>query len=154
MDELIIFTDSKNVVKSFSSVQKSRNWKLTAAPFSELKDRFRENVVSERLHLIDYASIEDKDKKKTINFILKQEDAAVGIIDRKGEISDPAELLMNGIDYFGNGMLREGIKPSRLARFMEFHSTFLEEPDFEEEEIREGCLPETSWGGHKKRKGI
>ncbi|MBI9107723.1 MAG: hypothetical protein JEZ04_13325 [Spirochaetales bacterium] len=118
MKEIVLFSDSPAVRKHFIGIENSRNWDLQMLPHAELRNRLKNNKAD--LYLLDYASVDEENKKKDLDFLLRKTGVISGIIDRKSEIADPAGILMRGADYFGNSLLKKGIKPERLNRSVEF----------------------------------
>ena len=118
MNNLLLFSDSQACTRHFSAIASSRKWKLDILSVQMLKSSLKNGPGSD-LILIDHASLDDEEKKKTVKAV-KRSGYAAGIIDRKSEIDDPALLLMCGIDYIGAKLLKQGIKVDRLDRAMEF----------------------------------
>jgi len=118
--QLIIFTGSPSLKKYFTGIEKSRSWSLEILPHEDLRIKMK-NTGSAELYLLDYASLDDEAKQKNLNFILRKSNTASGIIDRKNEIIDPAGILMRGSDYISLSLLKDGIKPDRLNKSIEYH---------------------------------
>ena len=159
MKKVMIFCEGSAVRKFFSTISNSRSWQVDFLPHEELRKTIRKAEPAD-LCLIDYASVEDAEKQKTLNFILRREEPARGIIDRKNEITDPASLLMKGTDYIGNPLLKAGIGTDRLNKSVDFHYFYTdrtaeevcEEQDAEDEGGAEYIIPEGGWQGVKSGK--
>lgn len=164
INRVIIFSDAKTPLKGFEPISKSSKWEISALPCSALRKEMR-NPDENSLYVLDYASVPDSDKAKDLKYILKKDDFLRAVADRKNEINDPAELLMNFCDYFGSGLLKEGIKPARISKFEDW--LYSENPGSSETAsgpLPEGCpetpqadssryiIPENGWDGIKAGK--
>lgn len=160
MNRIVIFTDSNIVLKYFSSFTNSNRWELQQLPHADLRRELKK-ADNLSLYLSDYASIPETQRTKDLNYLLKKQDAARGIIDRKNEIIDPADLLMKGCDYFGGNLLKAGIKPARLNRYETFfnplqntenNSLAANEESKKTVKTSPFIIPEEGWKGIKSGK--
>ena len=119
MNKLIIFTDSIIPVKQLAAFEESKKWELIPLPHAQFRRKLK-NPDSETIYLFDYASSCDENKTKDLKYLLKKQDAPRGVIDRKNEIIDPAELLINRCDYISGKLLKTGIKPQRVIKYVNF----------------------------------
>jgi hypothetical protein len=155
MEQIILFADSPAAEKLLLKINKSSKWKLDAFPHNDLRKRLR-NPSPGVLHLIDYASIENEEKQKTIKYLKKKNQVPIGFIDRNNEIPDPAEIMFSGADYISGKLLREGLTNGRLKEFIDFHSACFLQPgkeDNDEEaagfQSRQKFKPVGGWEGVK-----
>ena len=149
MTRIMLFTDSPAPEKLLSEVKRSSKWDLVSYPHSDLRKCLR-NFSADTLCLIDYASIESDEKSRTIKYLKKKKQVPAGIIDRNNEIPDPAEIMMNGTDYISAKLLKTGLSPGRLKKFIDFHSTFVLQPEETEKTAEAACKPISGgWAGIK-----
>jgi hypothetical protein len=69
----------------------------------------------------DIFGMSKTDQKKTLRYLLKQENSLTAVIDDKGEMEDPALFFHEGgIDYLGKKQARDGVSLNRLKSVFAF----------------------------------
>lgn len=121
MNKILLFTDSKVPLKYFQPFEKSKKWDFRHMPLNQFRKELK-SPDAKCIYMIDYESIPDHSRTKDLNYLLRKQGIPKAVIDRKNTISDPASLMMKGCDYYNTAFLKEGLKPARLSRYLEFFS--------------------------------
>ncbi len=116
MIRVVVFTDDESYRDRFAALDRSRSYSLEFYPKEELRTVLRS--LSEPAVL--YYDLEGESqfvRERTLRFLTKGPEHAVGVIDSTEEVPDPAELFHIGaVDYIGPGVLEDGVGPRRVRR--------------------------------------
>ncbi len=125
---LIIFSDSTIVKKSFGAVEKSKAVQLVFLSRENLRKDIKD-LYKKDLIYIDISEYDQKQISSLLTFLSKQNNKSFGIIDPKNQVIDIAELFFQNItDYIGKLLLKENINLARIKKAFKF----IENPDIEE----------------------
>ena len=118
--KITVFSNTKNIEKSFAGAVKGKKHALQVSPASELKKSLK-SVPRGSLVYADLSSFKKTEVPQVVKLLAKLEDIPYGIIDTKGSVADVAELFHNGAsDYLDAALLKKGVDQKRLDRILEF----------------------------------
>src|SRR4030042_72052 len=115
---IYIYSNTKNIEKSFAGAVKNKKFIIHIAPAADLKKTVK-NIPKGSIVYADVSSLRTSEIPSALNTLAKLGDSACGIIDPKGTIADIAELFHNGVsDYITPAVLKKGVTLKRLERIM------------------------------------
>lgn len=118
--KIFIFSNTKNIEKSFTAAVKGKKHELQVSPAGELKKKAK-SVPGGSLIYADLASFSKTEAPQVIKLLAKLEGPLYGLIDPKGTVSDIADLFHSGAsDYLGAASLKKGVDQKRLDQIMSF----------------------------------
>jgi hypothetical protein len=118
--KIAVFSNTKNIEKSFSGAVKGKKNLLQVYRAAELKKSLK-NVPGGSLIYADVSSFNKTEVPQVFKLLAKLEGSLYGIIDPKGSITDIADLFHDGAsDYLGAASLKKGIDQKRIDRIMKF----------------------------------
>ncbi len=111
---IIVFSDNKTLIKSFSEIKKSKDMSITIHPAGDIKKFMKKTPVNVFLY-IDINSYPSSEHSKILKLFNNPETFSYGIIDTTGKFDDPAAVFFTGAsDYIGKNLLKKGITGKRL----------------------------------------
>jgi hypothetical protein len=118
--KIFVFSNTKNIEKSFSGAAKGKKNIIQVCPASELKKGVKA-VPGGSLIYADASSFTRAEVPQVIKLLAKLEGLLYGVIDPKGAITDIADLFHNGAaDYLGAASLKKGVDQKRLDQILKF----------------------------------
>ena len=146
--DVYIFSNNKNIGKSFSGIEKSKEYSLQIVPSDKLKSTAKTAEGGSILY-VDISSYQGPEIKKTLNFLSKLNGFIYGILDPRGVVKDVAELFHNGSsDYIGKDLAKGNISPKRLKTIVEFSGIEVVEKTVKKVK-KEYALSGTDWNNIK-----
>lgn len=132
--EIRVFSDSRNIEKSFHGFGAKSGLTLTVRPLKELKKHLAEPRRGCFIY-VDLSGYSAAEQKKIIQNLSRNTHHCYGFIDPKGTVNDVAELFHGGAsDYVGKELYRQGISHKRIQKIMEFRKAELKDDvDFPDE---------------------
>ncbi|MBN1533975.1 MAG: hypothetical protein JXA20_14995 [Spirochaetes bacterium] len=125
--DIILFTDNKALIKTFTGIKGGKDLSITAHPHGELKKALKRNPANVFLY-IDMGSFPAKEHGKILKSLQKPEGFAFGVIDGKGSIKDPAGIFHLGAsDYIGKDLLKKGLDARRIREALTFREIAAQE---------------------------
>jgi class 3 adenylate cyclase len=128
---IVVFSDHKSVQHLFSSLHKGRSHEVKIVP----RENYRSRLKDEEKPFLVYFDIFQMDTSvymKELRFLLKQADVAVGVIDPKGTMEDPALFFHEGgVDYIGAKLFKGKIPLKRIKSVCSFIGVNDEDSDNE-----------------------
>jgi len=145
-----VFSESRNISKCFSALEKSREHELEYRPLSELRKTVKGMGKGSFIY-VDISGMDGPERKKTLNYLAKLEEPGYGIIDPKGAVTDMAHLFYSGArDYIGKELYRSGIGVKRFALTASFRRDPEEVEDAGKPQVKRDYLFSGSdWKGIK-----
>jgi hypothetical protein len=92
---IFVFSDAKNIAKTFAKAEKTKNYSIEYHPLSDLKKTIK-TPGHDSIFYLDISSFAAAEVKKQLTFLFKQKDVPFGIIDSKGVLTDVAEIFHSG----------------------------------------------------------
>jgi hypothetical protein len=118
--KIIIFSNTKNIEKSFAGLVKNKSNLLQVSPAAELKKTIKK-IPGGSLVYADISSFSTAEAPQALKLLAKLEESSYAVIDPKGSVTDIAELFHNGAaDYINAPLLKKGIPMKRLDEIMKF----------------------------------
>ena len=118
--KIAVFSNTKNIEKSFAGAVKGKKHTLQVSPASELK-KSSKSVPRGSLIYADLSSFKKTEVPQVIKLLAKLEGIPFGIMDPKGAVADVADLFHNGAsDYLDAALLKKGVDQKRIDRILDF----------------------------------
>lgn len=118
--KIIIFSNTKNIEKSFAGLAKNKSNMLQVSPAADLKKTIKK-IPEGSLVYADLSSFTAAEAPQALKLLAKLEGSSYAVIDPKGSVGDIAGLFHNGAaDYINAPLLKKGIAPKRLEEIMKF----------------------------------
>lgn len=115
-----VFSNTKNIEKSFTAAVKGKKHSLRVSPASDLK-KSAKGLSAGSLVYVDLSSLKKTEVPQAIKLLSKLPGSLFGIIDPKGTVTDIADLFHGGAaDYLGAASLKKGVDQKRLDQVMKF----------------------------------
>ncbi|MDA3899662.1 MAG: hypothetical protein PF637_03980 [Spirochaetes bacterium] len=148
--KVFVCSDTKKTEEIFASVIKSKNFEVLFCSSSEYRKILKDDSIEDgSLFYLDISKFEDTSLSKEVNFLLKQENLFVGIIDPKGKIGDVAALFHKGLaDYIGKTLCGgKAIDSKRINGLEEFKRKSMSEEELATvcSEITDFTLVKKDW---------
>lgn len=118
--DIYVFSNLKNIDKSFAGIKKEKNVSIRILPAGEIK-KLTTIAHPGSLIFADISSYKEKEIPRTLKFLAQLESYHHIIIDPNGSAEDIAGLFHNGaLDYIDKKLLKSGITLKRLSKVLEF----------------------------------
>ena len=118
--KIIIFSNTKNIEKSFAGLAKNKSNVLQVSPAAELKKTVKK-IPEGSLVYADLSSFSTAEAPQALKLLAKLEGSSYAVIDPKGAVKDIAGLFHNGAaDYITAPLLKKGVALKRLEEIMKF----------------------------------
>ncbi len=118
--KIVVFSNTKNIEKTFAAAVKGKKHAVQVFPAKELKKNAK-SAAAGTLVYADVSSLGKPEVPQAIKLLAKLEGVLFGIIDPKGTITDIADLFHSGAsDYLGAACLKKGVDQKRLDQIMKF----------------------------------
>jgi hypothetical protein len=125
--KIIIFSNTKNIEKSFAGLAKNKSNLLQVSPSADLKKTVKK-IPAGSLVYADLSSFSKAEAPQALKLLARLEGSSYAVIDPKGSVADVAELFHNGAsDYITAPILKKGLTLKRLDEIMKFKK--IEAPD-------------------------
>ena len=116
MTRVVVFTDDDSYRESFAPVERSRTYSLEFYRKDELRTVLR-NLSEPAVLYYDLEGDSDHSRDRTLRYLTRGPEHAVGVIDGSEAVPDPAGLFHAGaVDYLGPNALETGVHPKRVKR--------------------------------------
>jgi hypothetical protein len=142
--KIIIFSNTKNIDKSFAGLAKNKSNLVQVSPAAELKKSIKK-IPEGSLVYADLSSFSTAEAPQTLKLLAKLEGSSYAVIDPKSAVRDVAELFHNGAaDYISAPLLKKGIALKRLDEIIKYKK--IEVPDEKLKAIKKDyILSGTDW---------
>ncbi|MCP4132232.1 MAG: hypothetical protein GY754_14770 [bacterium] len=118
--DIIVFSDNKKIGTCFTTVEKSKDYRVSYYPAADLKKIFKKQE-EDSLIYIDLGAYEESERDKLLKYLAKQNVVHYGLIDPKGAVKRIAEQFHNGAsDYISKEEFKEGINAKRIKQVLDF----------------------------------
>ena len=140
--KIIIFSNTKNIDKSFAGLAKNKSNLLQVSPAADLKKSIKK-IPEGSLVYADLSSFSTTERPQALKLLAKLEGSSYAVIDPKGAVADVAELFHNGAaDYITAPLLKKGIHVKRLDEITKFKK--MEAPDEKLKAFKKDYIPSGS----------
>ena len=128
---IIVVTDSPQVVKAFSALDRSRDHTVTTFDSGSYAQAQREFLDAEDAFLyFDVDGIADSTITRRIRTMAERRPYRFGLIDPKGAVSDVSQLFhLNAGDFVGKALLKGPLSAKRFRRVLAYAPEQLEESE-------------------------
>ncbi|MFC1671112.1 hypothetical protein ACFL20_12045 [Spirochaetota bacterium] len=153
--EILVFSNNKNIDKSFTGIKRSKDHSICYFSCSDLNKEVKKAAKGSLLYF-DISGQTPANIKKALNSLSKLKEYRYGVIDSKGALKDVAELFQDGaVDYIGKELIKTGIPAKRLQKVLRFRSDDFGGNDSEEGDAsarKDYILTGNDWKGIRSGK--
>ncbi len=137
--KIIIFSNTKNIEKSFAGLAKNKSNVLQISPAAELKKTIKK-IPGGSIVYADLSSFRATEAPQALKLLAKLEGSSYGVIDPKGAVTDIGGLFHNGAaDYLNAPLLKKGVALKRLEEIIKFKN--IQAPDQKLKEFKKDYIP-------------
>jgi hypothetical protein len=140
--KILIFSNTKNIEKSFAGLTKDKGNVIQVAPAAQLK-KTAKKIETGSLVYADLSSFGKAEVPLALKLLAKLEGSSYAVIDPKGAVTDVAGLFRAGAaDYLTAPLLKKGVPLKRLEEIMKFKN--IEAPNEKLKALTKNYIPSGS----------